>query len=619
MKNKARKDLVLGVSVTAQLIEAVLLQQTDDQVNVVKRFIRQRAKSQEFSTTKSLAKALPGLKGSEESDYTLDIGDGGTAAASEVTFLATEFQGLNGRSGKNGSKKSQNGAKTESARSLFVAQLAEILDECAADGYRAPTIAFCVGAPDVSYTLLSRSAKPKKEGEEKQEARLGRKALIELLEEQRTNPFDHERAAFVPLAPVKGRARYVAIVPEGTEGVKGTLEVLIRKEHKLPTHRVLDAELSAYGRLVRRMVPEDQPERATAFVRVGSEDTLLLFFKGTELRHFERLRSLSTYDAPETICSRVLLQQDEQRIGDLDHVLLLTEGRHEQLLNRFRTSFGGAAVETVQDALQGIGVAPPRGKDNLSAGSVAAVAAGLRVARNWDRIDPEYDVHLLPRKFQKDRKKLSIAWHTAAMLVVLVASGFFFSWRYMDNQAQIDAERRDMELNPIEIPVDNPALLQARVDSLQQAYARYTHALNVIDSLLVGSDRWTRLHEAVTRSTATIGGIWLDSVEPVGRSSVRINGTATSRTRVAQLARRHGGSVEKASSFEITANDRPVTLYDFIITAPVAIETPRVAMYLQDVASGLIQDADIDSILAAYDTESLYAPGDAPARTISTD
>lgn len=609
MKHKVRKDLVLGVNITAQLIEAVLLQQAGDQVNVLKRIIRQRAKSQEFTTARSLAKALPGLRGSDDADYTLDIGDGGGAAtASEVTFLATEFQGLNVGTA---AKKTANGSSTETKRSLFVAQLAEILDECSAEGYVAPTIVFCVPAPEVSYTEISSASKTKKDEQEKPEAKLHRKALLDILTEQRTNPFEAERVAFVPLAPAKGRVRYAAIVPEATEGVNGTLEALIRKEHRLPPNRIMDSELSAYARLVRRIVPGDQPQRATAFVRVGTEDTLLLFFKGTELSHFERLRSLSTYDSPETICSRVLLQQDEQRIGDLDHILVLTEGRGEQLINRFKTSFGGAAVETVQEALGALGVTPPRGKEDLSAASVGAIAAGLRVARSWDRVDPGFDVQLLPRKIQKDRKKLSIAWHTALMLLVLVGAGFFFSWRYMDNQAQIDRERRDLELNPIPIPVDNPALLQMRVDSLKQAHARYTHALNVIDSLLIGSDRWTRLHEAVTRSTSTIGGIWLESIEPVGRSSVRINGTATSRTKVAQLARRHQGSVEKASSFDIKANNRPVTLYDFIITAPVAIETPRVALYLQDVAAGLVQDADIDSILATYNTESLYAPGDA--------
>jgi hypothetical protein len=374
----------------------------------------------------------------------------------------------------------------------------------------------------------------------------------------------------------------------------------------------MDAELSAYGRMVRRMIPADQPTRGTALVRVGAEDTLILFFTGSDLRHFERLRSLSTYDSPETICSRVLLQQDEQKLGEVDHVLVLTEGRGEQLLARFRASYPEAAVESVQDALAGMGVNPPRGSDGLTPGSVPAVAAGLRLLRDWDTVDPEYEVHLLPRKLQRERKKLALAWHTIAMLVVVIAMAFGFTWRYMDQQAEIEREHEISRLNPIILPVDNPALLKARVDSLQQAYLKYTHALGVIDSLLIGSDRWTRMHESITRSTSMIGGIWLASMEPVGTNSIRIEGTATSRTRVAQLARRHQGSIEKASSFDIKHESRDIQLYDFIVVAPVVVETPRVALYLQDVAAGLIEDSAVDSVLTAYERDRLYAPGDAP-------
>ncbi len=616
MKNRKSTDVVLGVNVAPQLIEAVLLQQADEQVHVLQRFIRQRTLKQEFTTTKSLTKALPGLQGAEDSDYTLDLGDGKGSTASEVTFLATEFSGVNGKKEKAGARPAGEGS--QNGRALFASQLSEILDECRAAGYPSPRIAFCVGAPDVSYAELSvptqgpaKKAADKKKAK-KADARVSRRNLLELLDESRTNEFDRERTAFLPLTPAAGRPRYVAIVPEATEAVKGTLEALLHQNRTVPPLRVMDAELSAYGRLIRRMVPADQPERGTALVRVGSDDTLILFFTGAELRHFERLRSLSSYDSPETICSRVLLQQDEQKVGAVDHVLVLAEGRSEQLLTRFRASYPDAAVETVQDALAGLGVHPPRNSEALSPGSVPAVVAGLRLIHDWDAVDPAYDIHLLPRKMQRERKKLALAWHTVALLVLTVAMAFGFTWRYLDNQFEIDRQREEMRLNPIVLPVDNPALLKARVDSLQQAYAKYTHALGVIDSLLVGSDRWTRLHEGITRSTAMIGSVWLTGMEPVGSSSIRIEGTATTRTRVAQLARRHQGSIEKASSYDIKHESRDIQLYDFIVTAPVVSETPRVALYLQDVASGLIEDDAVESVLAAYES-NLYAPGDEPA------
>ncbi|MFW5973288.1 MAG: PilN domain-containing protein, partial [Bacteroidota bacterium] len=349
----------------------------------------------------------------------------------------------------------------------------------------------------------------------------------------------------------------------------------------------------------------------------GSEDTMILFFTGRDLRHYERLRSLSSYDAPETICSRVMLQQDEQKIGEIHHVLVVSEGREEQILNVFRRMFADAAVETVGDVLESMGVQTPRDADRIPPGSLPAVVAALRVLEDWDKDDSDFAFQLLPKKMQRESKTLVFAWHTLAAMLILVVVAFAFSWRYMDQQTEIERMREEMRQNPVVLPVDNPALLKARVDSLQAAYMMYTQALNVIDSLLVGSDRWTRMHERVTRSTSDIGGVWISSMEPIGSRSIRVKGTATTRTKVAQFARHHQGSIERVSSNEVKHESRNLTLYDFTVTAPVAHETPRVALYLQDVSAGHIQDTAVDSVLAAYEARNLYAPGHAPVEASS--
>src|SRR5690606_31798542 len=97
-------------------------------------------------------------------------------------------------------------------------------------------------------------------------------------------------------------------------------------------------------------------------------------------------------------------------------------------------------------------------------------------------------------------------------------------------------------------------------------------------------------------------------IQPSGRG-VMIQGIATSRTRVAQFARRHQGSIEKLSSFDIKHESRDITLYNFVLTGPVESETPRVALYLQDVAAGHVKDLDVDAAMEKYLVQDLYAPG----------
>jgi hypothetical protein len=338
----------------------------------------------------------------------------------------------------------------------------------------------------------------------------------------------------------------------------------------------------------------------------------MLFFEGRDLLRFERLRALTAYDSPETICSRVLLQQDEWKIGEIQHLLVLSEARGEQLLTVFRRYYADAAVEMVQDAVMGLGLNLAREVEALSPGSIPALIVGLRVLQDWDRDDPEMAFQLLPKKLRRDQKKFAIAWHTVLMMASLVVLAFSFSWRYTARQAEIERQREEARQNPITLAVDNPALLKMRVDSLKAAHAKYTQALSTIDSLLIGSDKWTRLHERLTRSTRDIGGIWLTSVAPMGAGSVRIKGTASTRTGVAQFVRRHQGSVEKATSLDIKHESREITVYDFAAVVPVPNETPRVALYLQEVAAGNVTDASVDSVLASMRSADLYAPGSAP-------
>src|SRR5690606_5773061 len=84
---------VLSFAVTPESIEAVLLRQTADHVELVQRFIRSRARRADLATADSLALALPDLKGSEDSDYTLEVG-GGSGDGSATAFLPGEFAGL---------------------------------------------------------------------------------------------------------------------------------------------------------------------------------------------------------------------------------------------------------------------------------------------------------------------------------------------------------------------------------------------------------------------------------------------------------------------------------------------------------------------------------------------
>ena len=119
-----------------------------------------------------------------------------------------------------------------------------------------------------------------------------------------------------------------------------------------------------------------------------------------------------------------------------------------------------------------------------------------------------------------------------------------------------------------------------KVDSLNAAYLSYTSALHVLDSLLVGSDRWTRALGSMTESTGSVGRIWLKSWTPIAGERVSIQGNALSRSRIARLAQQWNGSIEMLNFADI----QKIRVYSFAMNIPVPSEMPPVALQLRETA-----------------------------------
>ena len=559
-------NVTLGVYVSPDTIEAVLVRRDGDRYEPLQRFTRPRVREGQYQSADQMAAALPGLSTSEESDYTLQVGGdwgGGTSAASAP---AAGAQG--------------DGAATVAsvAGRPFAPALKEILAECASAGYKDVPVAFCLTAPEVSYLeMMAASADDKKAFDKKKVAERVR---------ERAPQADPDRTAIVPLGG-PGPDRVLAVAVDAHDPVSATLGVL---GDDAPVAAHLDAEATLIASLIGR-VHATEGER-TVVVRVGTEDTLVLFFEGPSLTGVERLRSLSAYDLPETVASRVLLQQDARKTGEPDTVYLATTGRAEPLLDQFATTFPEAAVERLDEAIAGLGIEVPRDEGAYRAGALLAAATGARELSDW-AVTP--DVHLLPTKLRKRRRSTGISWPTVAAAVLLLAVVAVGVLRYLYYDAEMTALEEDLRTNPPILPDENPDLLQARVDSLNYAFTTYTRALDVLDSLLVGSDEWTQSMRLVTRTTVSTGGTWLTSWQPDG-GTLFLKGQSLSRSQIVSLARRLEGQIEMIEYTDVG----PRRVYNFDMRMPVRREMPEIARYLRSTAadratadSTAIADADV--------------------------
>ncbi len=588
--------VALGVYVGPSALEGVLIGLSDDgPAQALHRIVRQRRKRGEFSTGEDLESVVPGLKSSEDSDFTIEIGGGRSGSGSGGA-------GLTGLSTPKGSSSHRNGASSQppSDQVPFDQQLKDILDECARMGYADPSIAFCATPPEVTVNELVVPTEAKKNKRSNGSPSASRKELLALYEKEHGAVLDRERLAFYPMTPEKGCARYLAVAPTAQDNVMASLKNLQeRNASGAANARLLETEATLYADLIQQHAPSETAN--SAVVRVGSDDTIILFFEGAQLRHYERMRSLTSYDVPETICSRVMLQQDEQKVGELDALYVLSS-REDRLTKAFRKQYPHTAILPLQDLLPPEQWQPEGLAEGTSTAAFPAITAALRLffpTTTGERIN------LIGSAPKRRRVSLAFAWHTYAALFLLLASMAFFGWTFVENQAEIAEQRQELQENPVEMPDVTPQEVRQNITAIQQEYAEYNRALQVLDSLLVGSDKWSRTLAQTSSLTGAIPQIWFSRWSPRSSTEIAVDGFALSRGNVARLARELDAEIEQVEYNEI--NDRRI--YTFVMAAPIAEETPEVAQYLQDVAEGAlprpVSDADDAGALLeiSYDSD----------------
>ncbi|MDT0630558.1 hypothetical protein RQM47_13845 [Rubrivirga sp. S365] len=593
-KRRAKDDLVLGLHVTPAKVYGLLVRPADGGYEPLRQFVRHRSEGGDLAG--GLALSPDDVPGSDELLFD-DVADGDVSvqfeAAAEIDFSA-EFAGLDdGLDGGlgGGFEPDAVGGVGPSVQPI-VFEVRDILEECASAGFGRPALAFAVGAPDVEYVEVEVPPEQKDKRKDRDKKKKGeaadapappeaagsapvkRERLLERLPELSAG-VDRDRVAFVPMTPRDRTRRYLAVVPEPTEPVAESLAMLREQSaHRKTSFRTIEAEVPLLVGLVR-MTLAPEPGENTALVRVGAEDTVVLLLSGDRVRHYEKMQSVTALDGPDTVCSRVLLQQDVQGVGVVHNVVVASEEREKELVQGFAAFYPDARIETLREGLARFGLVGPYGP--LAPVLVGAAGAALAGHLSTAKRSPFDDASLLPDALRKRSRRVefSVGWHTLVVAAVLFMSVLYFSYLYVSQEGHIaDAEQRLAEFPP-EARLSAPAL-QARIDSLRLRQASLTASLVALDSLLLDTDRWTQTLLRTTRAAAATGGAWIEQWEP-GGADVSLAGFATERGRVVGLAQRLGATIEEVTYQDIRGF--PVYAYRLRFTQPP--ELPQVSRVLR--------------------------------------
>ena len=554
--------------VSAESLHAVLLERSNEEITVKFRFSSEKGEVEDESLPFDGSDDLASGVEEESDDVTIQFGD--DEGSGGEMFMGSEFDELEEGGGV--------GEEVEDTWN-FQAEFDDVLDKCAEHGYEDPKIAFCSSTSQIDDVEL-RLPPDETDEEEAEETEHGlplpasRSTLLEMLEEQYEGEADGERVGFVPMHRTgDGYQRVLALIARPGGPVLSTLKSMQDQTlARSPRTRLLDAEVSLYLGLVRSalQLPPDTPEK-TIFVRSGADDTLVLFIQGNTLRQAEHLPELTAEDSAETICSRVLLLQDEYGMGEVQHLMLIGEEDEDVLASAFKSYFSAAEMHLLRSYL-------PGGEEAEAEAFVGATGAALRLLD-----DPEYEpyfqpVNLLAKKYVASRLRLPVGWAVPTLLTLLAITTLGFVWLYFSNASTISERRAELQALEKKLEKVDQQALERRIDSLQSAATEYAEANEVVGRLLQGSNKWSSGLATVTGRMDNIRGLTIDQWSPETQTEVRVVGRSTDRSKVVQLAEDLEGSILGLTFTET----RDVSLYDFELTVPLDTTEPEAIAYWRE-------------------------------------
>jgi hypothetical protein len=462
-------------------------------------------------------------------------------------------------------------------------ELLEIMAECSEAGYDNPRVVFTLGSEFVHSVRLDVPRDGVEGGKKKKSRKSGdgpsNETLFSLLEKSQTGRYAEEQTAFIPMAsPPDGSSSSLAVFAQAFEPFMPSLKTIRNRKRSFPTVSLVDTEISLLAGLMS--VATTSPDNGMSLlVRVGMDDTLVMFVGGGKLLHVENLRSITAFDPPETICSRVLLLQDELGRSDAETIFLFSDDREEALHESFSTFFETADIRLLRSLLPARSEASGEDVRPLRREAMLGVLGTLRLVKNGPFVGVFHPVDFLDHKFAGKGFELPISWPIAAMFVLLFGSTLFFVARYFDQSREMSRFQYELQNYPDDVVSANLEDLEFRIDSLQARSQGFVGALDVLDSLLVGSDRWSRTLENLSVELTKVSGVWVEQWSE-SEGKLLLTGNATGREPIVALAASVDGQIQSLTFSEI--RERPV--YTFVMQLEVERKLPEAALYLREQA-----------------------------------
>lgn len=309
-------------------------------------------------------------------------------------------------------------------------------------------------------------------------------------------------------------------------------------------------------------------DEISILVYVGVEFSRIIFLRGTHFLHFAPVIG-EGFESPmlqNTLYSRILLEQDNLAIPHIHRIILAGHYGEVDLKAMLGPQFADIEVEPIR--LSNLEISTYEGEGDLRDIEMKIAEYAVPIATAWGILDPLnkllYSVDLLPKSIKEEQKVFKLAWHGVVVLALIFITTVFITSNSAVKSRDI-GNLRDAERAKRAQLAENQRM-QAQIDSLQGQMQRYTTSLALFDSLVPGSDRWSKSVASIANGIDDISSSWITNFRSTAAGGMVINGFSVYRARIPRIVSLFG---EAAVLRKVTVEKiREKIVYEFEIEVP---------------------------------------------------
>jgi len=309
-----------------------------------------------------------------------------------------------------------------------------------------------------------------------------------------------------------------------------------KRYYKIHSIKSAEIALANFVSKTTKFFPEDY----SLIIYIGKEFSKLIFLEGQNLKHIGSTldigtENLHTYDV---YFSKILLEMENGGIPRLDNVVICGDDNSENLVLSFYGTFPEANVSELKFEMFDYLNLPEEEQKEVSSYAIPVAAA----YEYYAELDKELTgINILPTYIQENQKFLQFGWHSFAVLPILFAVTFYFTFAILSNIQEIK-ELDNKIYNLEQLAIENQSII-SQMDPLSGRIANFDNTQAILDSAMSGTEIWGHTLEKVSNFMERRRNFWISHMEMKSNLNVSIQGFSLSRNVLTEFSEYSNSSI----------------------------------------------------------------------------